>query len=143
MKDIYVGIALLVGFCAMIWLFAYLKKSGKISKEQANTIATIANGLSYVTDALSDANNGKGAYGVADMVMTFVSKAVLAAENAWYNDEIEKAERSEFCMKRFHELMDAYDVFLTEEQEATVRTLIAAECEEIGHQMVKAGKIEE
>lgn len=67
----------------------------------------------------------------------FVNKAVLAAENAWYNDLISKEERKDYCVERLKELLDAYKIKIGKEQWAVIDTMIAAACEEMGHTEVK------
>lgn len=125
-------VAIIVLFAGVFFGFWYLRKKGLLTAEQMGSLAGVISGLAAATTALAKTNENP-AFNIADMVMMFVNKAVLAAENAWYNEDIKREDRYEYCLERLRELMEAYDIKLTDAQWNVVDTMISAACEEIGH----------
>ena len=58
---------------------------------------------------------------------------MLAAENMYYNGEISAEERYEVCVDIFTELLGSYQIQVPESFVMTMRSLIAAMCETMGH----------
>ena len=131
--DWYWVIGLIAAFIGVIALFWYMNRKGLITDDQMKSPTGVIGGLTAATTALAKTETGSEVFGIAEMVMTFVNKAVLAAENAWYNEEIERVDRYDFCIERLHEMLEAYGITLTDAQVNAVDTLISAACEEMGH----------
>ena len=67
------------------------------------------------------------------IIVDLLRKAVYAAENLYYNNEITKEERKEKCLEIFDEVMKANEIELTPAIASLLDSLIAAICEEMGH----------
>lgn len=128
----YYIVGIIAAFFAIVILFYFLNKKGLLSAPDMKVISNIVSALTSIVDTISKATDIH-IVEIMDMAMELVNKAVLAAENAWYNNEISKEQRKEYCMDRLKELLNAYQIELTEAQWAVVDTLIAAACEEMGH----------
>ncbi len=100
-------------------------------------LSSITGGATTISNAIA-ASTDNAAVDVMALIMTMVDKAVLAAENAFYNGDIKADERKDICINQFVELCEAAGIELTEAQMAVVETLIAASCEALGHGKVAA-----
>ena len=119
-------------FIGLIIGFYFLRKHGKLSKESLNTLKTLVEGIYFLTNSV-DKVFDNGVTDVFDKVVGLLQKAVYAAENLWYNDEIEKDERKAECLKIFDNLLIANNIQLTPAIELVLDSLISAICEEMGH----------
>ena len=138
----YYVAALIAAFLGIVLLFWYLSKKGAIAVPEMKVITNIVTALTKIIETLANTNNNQ-VLDMADMVMEFVNQAVLAAENAWYNDEIAKEDRKEYCMARLRECLEAYHIELTEVQWSVVDVMIKAFCEQMGHTLKEAVDITE
>lgn len=132
MEWYYVAAIIAAYFIALFGIM-YACKKGFISKENMSSISGIAGGLDTVAKVLATSNNGNQIFNIASMLTTFVNSAVLAAENAWYNNTIDKEQRHEYCIMKLSEMLEACGVVVPDEQMAIIETLIAAACEQMGH----------
>lgn len=128
----YYILAVVAAFFGVILVFYWLAKKGVLNAPQMSVITNIVETLSKVIDTLADVTDLK-TLDLINLIMDLVNKAVLAAENAWYNDEISKDERKQYCMDRLNELLTAYHIELTETQWDVIDILIKAFCEQMGH----------
>ena len=134
-------ITIIAAFFALIIGFYFLQKKGVVNSESMNMMKLIVDGIQFLASNLNIAMGIK-ATDIFDKVVSLLQKAVYAAENLWYNKEIEKEERKAECLKIFDQLLEANGIELTPEIENVVDSLIAAICEEMGH-MVKIENAEE
>lgn len=125
-------VLMVVGFFAIAALFVYLGISGKLSKKTMTFISGMMSALTQIMDQI-DGFTENELVGNLEIAITMIDKAVKAAENAWYNEEITANQREDYCMEQFNALMEAAGVTLTEAQQGVIKTLIAASCEELGH----------
>mgnify|MGYP000816700966 FL=1 len=91
----YYVLAVVAAFFGVILVFYWLAKKGVLNAPQMSVITNIVETLSKVIDTLADVTDLK-TLDLINLVMDLVNKAVLAAENAWYNDEISKDERKQY-----------------------------------------------
>ena len=118
--------------------FYFLQKKGIVSKESMNMLKLLVDGVQILVNNINNVfkNNVTDVF---DTVVSLLQKAVYAAENLWYNKEIEKDERKAECLKIFDQLLIANGIELSPAIERVLDSLIAAICEEMGHTV----KIEE
>ncbi len=126
--DWYWIVLLVVGFFGIAGLFVYLGINGKLSKKTMTFISGMMSALTQIMDQIDGFTENELVRNL-NIAMTMIDKAVKAAENAWYNDEIQAEEREAYCMEQFN----AAGVTLTDAQLSVIKTLIAASCEELGH----------
>lgn len=125
-------LAIIVSFFAIAGVFAWLGKKGFLYSPQMKVITNIVNGLASIVGMLAEAADNV-VIDTADQVMQLITRAVLAAENAYYNAEISAEERKDYCLNEFDKLLAAFHIELTEAQRNILDTLIRAACEEMGH----------
>lgn len=127
--------AMIVGFFGVIALLVYLGTKGVLTRKVVDTIASVLGGLDIAASAVADQTESS-AVDVMAMLVTLVNRAVLAAENAFYNDEIEADQRHEVCMAQLDRFLEASEIQITLTQRQAIDGLVAAACEELGHGMV-------
>lgn len=125
-------VLLVVGFFGIAGLFVYLGMNGKLSQKTMSFISGMMSALTQIMEQIDGFTENELVRNL-NIAMTMIDKAVKAAENAWYNDEIQAEEREAYCMEQFNALMLAAGVTLTDAQLDVIKTLIAASCEELGH----------
>lgn len=135
-------ILIIAGFCGLAYLFVYLGSVGAINREGMKLLLGISGGASAIANTVADSTDTP-VIDIFALLMSIVNKAVLAAENAFYNNEIKPEERHEVCMERLKEMLTAIGIELDEQYLGIIDTLIAAACEEIGHGNVAAKEAEE
>lgn len=138
----YYIIALVVMFIAIIAVLIYLGKKGIIGAEMINSLKTVIGGLSDLTDIFVDRNPQNPTADAIDKAMELLEKAVLAAENLWYNGKIDANERYGICVDIFTELLRVYEIDVSEKFIMVVDKLIAAACESLGHMRVTKAEVE-
>lgn len=125
-------VAIIAAFVGALVGFYFLQKKGIVSSVEMDGIVTLINGVYALIESL-------GLVVKNDVTKTFtiivdlLRKAVYAAENLYYNNEITKEERKEKCLEIFDELMKANEIELTPAIASLLDSLIAAICEEMGH----------
>lgn len=129
---------IIVGFIGLLIGFYFLQKKGIVNKESMNMLKLLVDGVHMLVNNINNVfkNNVTDVF---DTVVNLLQKAVYAAENLWYNKEIEKEERKAECLKIFDQLLIANGIELTPAIQMVLDSLIAAICEEMGHTV----KIEE
>lgn len=129
---------IIVGFISLLIGFYFLQKKGLVSKESMSMLKLLVDGVQILVNNINNVfkNNVTDVF---NTVMSLLQKAVYAAENLWYNKEIEKEERKAECLKIFDQLLIANGIELSPAIELVLDSLIAAICEEMGHTV----KIEE
>lgn len=140
--DWYWIVLIIAGFLGVVGAFVYLGKTGKLSKKSFEIINAMVIGLSDLMEQVADATQND-AIDIIATVGAFVKQAVLAAENAWYNDQITADERYKACIKNLDNMLVAANIDLTETQMNIVDMLIKAACEELGHGAVAVKGSEE
>lgn len=125
-------VLMVIGFFGIAGLFVYLGMNGKLSQKTMTFISGMMTALSQIMDQIDGFTENELVRNL-NIAMTMIDKAVKAAENAWYNEEIEAEQREVYCMEQFNALMLAAGVTLTDAQLSVIKTLIAASCEELGH----------
>lgn len=124
---------IIVAFFALAWLLVHLGKKGILGTGDLGTIKQLTQAAGMMMDAMAGVIGENEAHKVFDIIVGLVDKAVLAAENAWYNGEIEKDERKARCIEILGELLDANGVEMPESIRNVLDSLIAAACEAMGH----------
>lgn len=124
--------AIIAAFFALVIGFYFLKKKGVVSDETMNMMKMLADGFQFLANSLDNVFHNRTT-DVFDKVVSLLQKAVYAAENLWYNKEIEKEERKAECLKIFDQLLEANGIELTPAIEGVLDSLISAICEEMGH----------
>lgn len=124
---------IIVAFFALAWLLVHLGKKGILGTGDLGTIKQLTQAADMMMDAMAGVIGENEAHKVFDIIVGLVDKAVLAAENAWYNGEIEKDERKARCIEILGELLDANGVEMPESIRNVLDSLIAAACEAMGH----------
>lgn len=129
---------IIVGFIGLLIGFYFLQKKGIVSKESMNMLKLLVDGVQFLVNNINNVfkNNVTDVF---NTVVSLLQKAVYAAENLWYNKEIDKDERKAECLKIFDQLLIANGIELSPAIERVLDSLIAAICEEMGHTV----KIEE
>ena len=125
-------VTIIAAFFALVIGFYYLKKKGVVSDETMNMMKMLVDGIQFLAGSLDRAFQNRTT-DVFDKVVSLLQKAVYAAENLWYNKEIEKEERKAECLKIFDQLLEANGIELTPAIEGVLDSLISAICEEMGH----------
>lgn len=135
----YYIVAIIVAFVAIIGVLIYLGKKGFISADMLSSFKTLVKGLSDLVSLYAVHNKQNPVVGVVDKAMELLDKAVLAAENMWYNGEIGAEERYDTCLKIFDDLLTTWGIELPNGFGVVMDSLIAAACEAMGHmRMTKA-----
>lgn len=124
-------IVVVLGLMAGITLYI-AKKKGLISENNIGNIVDITGKLEKIATELANGSD-ELVFDIVNLIVMFINKAVLAAENAWYHNEISKEERKDYSLVCFNNFLSAYGIGLTEAQWATIDILITAACEEMGH----------
>lgn len=124
--------AIIAGFIGLIIGFYFLRKKGIVNTETLMSIKQLVDGIKILVGSV-DAVVGNNATKIFDTIVGLLQKAVYAAENAWYNDEIKKEERKAKCLEIFDQLLKANNIELPPAIELVLDSLIAAICEEMGH----------
>ena len=127
--------AIVVVFMALFACIAYVLRKYKIDEKTMATVNGVIGGMSTMLKAVAD-NSAYAPLNIVSLVAQLVEKSVLAAENAYYNDQIDAEQRKFYCIDKLLDLLKAYNIELTDAQMQTVDTLIAAECEQMGHTYV-------
>lgn len=125
-------VTIIAAFFALVIGFYFLKKKGVMNSESLNMLKLIVDGIQFIADNLNLVMKNQ-VTDIFDKVVSLLQKAVYAAENLWYNKEIEKEERKAECLKIFDQLLAANGIVLTPAIENVLDSLIAAICEEMGH----------
>ena len=126
---------LIFAVCAALLVLITLwfgKKKGWFTDEGVKMLSSLLQKIEKLSTELKDENSAVG-YDVANLIITFVNRGVLAAENAWYHGDITAEERRGYCLELVEELFSAFGVELSAEQWSTADILITAACEEMGH----------
>lgn len=129
-------LAIVVGWFVIAGALVWLGKAGKIGNKDVALLSTVMSSIDVALKAISE-SAGTNATNVMSLITTLVTKAVQAAENAYYNNVIDAEERTNYCIARLTELLAAANIVLTDAQVKVVNTLIAAACEEMGHGLVQ------
>lgn len=132
----YYIVALVVAFVAIIGVLIYLGKKGFISSEMMSSFRALVTGLSDLVGIFAERNAQNPAVGAIDKAMELLEKAVLAAENMWYNELIGADERYSICIDIFTDLLRVYEIDVPEEFVMVMDKLVAAACESLGHMRV-------
>lgn len=138
----YYIVAIIVAFAAIIGVLIYLGKKGFISSEMLNSFKTLVMGLSDLVDLFADKNAGNPVAEGVDKALELLEKAVLAAENMWYNGEISAEERYDTCVEIFDDLLAMYSIELPNGFGIVMDSLIAAACEAMGHMRMTKAELE-
>jgi hypothetical protein len=131
----YFQLALILGSLLIVGGLVWLGVKGKLKAASVKVISTITTALSTIAKAVATITENTA----IDMLATitgWVNTAVLAAENAYYNNEITKDQRYDLFQKYFDKLLVAAGITLTIEQQNIIDALVRAACEELGHGMV-------
>lgn len=124
---------IIVAFFALAWLLVHLGKKGILGTGDLGTIKQLTQAADMMMDAMAGVIGENEAHKVFDIIVGLVDKAVLAAENAWYNGEITREERKARCIEILGELLKANGVEMPESIRNVLDSLIAAACEAMGH----------
>lgn len=122
----------MVMFVAMAGLLIYLGKKGYLSNEMFKGIQNIIGAVDDIVDII-DSSTEDDAVTVFNQIVDLVEMAVLAAENAWYNQEITKEERKTRCLMILDNLLVANGITMSAPVKMVLDSLIAAACEAMGH----------
>lgn len=123
---------IIVAFVGLVALWVYLGKKGIVSQELMVAIKTLVANLSNVFDVLANAAPSQTTT-VLDKAWELLEMSVQAAENMWYNGEIEKEDRYQKCVDLFVECLRVYDIELPAEYVNVMDAIIRATCEAMGH----------
>lgn len=140
--DWYYVVAVIAAFVAVVGVLIYLGKKGYISSELMRTIKTLVSGMSDLLDIFAKKNDQNQLVTVLDKATDLLEMAVLAAENMYYNGEITADQRYEVCVDIFTELLASYQIQVPESFVLTMRSLIAAMCETMGHMRATKAELE-
>ena len=128
----YWVVAIIVAFFAVIGSLVYLFKRGIMSKKELNLIDSMVDVFENVLEVIGNKEDS-AFYSAAKLIIELVDRAVAVAENAWYHGEITREEREEYCMDELHNLLEGFEIELTEGQWQVMGSLIRAACEKLGH----------
>lgn len=140
--DWYYVVAVIAAFVAVVGVLIYLGKKGYISSELMRTIKTLVSGMSDLLAIFAKKNDQNQLVTVLDKATDLLEMAVLAAENMYYNGEITADQRYEICVDIFTELLTSYQIQVPESFVLTMRSLIAAMCETMGHMRATKAELE-
>ena len=140
--DWYYVVAVIAAFVAVVGVLIYLGKKGYVSSELMRTIKTLVSGMSDLLDIFAKKNNQNQLVTVLDKATDLLEMAVLAAENMYYNGEITADQRYEVCVDIFTELLASYQIQVPDSFVLTMRSLIAAMCETMGHMRATKAELE-
>lgn len=138
----YYVLAIILGWAAVTGAIIWLGKTNKLTSKDVGMLSTILSSIDIAMKAVSDFTDSAATNHIS-ILMTLVNKAVLAAENAYYNDRIDAEQRTDYCITQLTDLLAAANVTLTDTQMKVVNTLIAAACEEMGHGKVELKEAQE
>ena len=138
----YYIVAIIVAFAAIVGVLIYLGKKGFISSDMLNSFKTLVTGLSDLVGLFADSNANNPVADGIDKAMELLEKAVLAAENMWYNGEINAEERYSTCVEIFNDLLAMYGIELPNGFGIVMDSLIAAACEAMGHMRMTKAELE-
>lgn len=127
---------IIVAFFGLAWLLIHLGKKGILGTGDLGTIKQLTHAADMMMDAMAGVIGENEAHRVFDRIVGLVDKAVLAAENAWYNGEITREERKARCIEILGELLKANGIEMPESIRSVLDSLIAAACEAMGHTAV-------
>lgn len=127
---------IIVAFFGLAWLLIHLGKKGILGAGDLGTIKQLTHATDMMMDAMAGVIGENDAHRVFDIIVGLVDKAVLAAENAWYNGEITREERKARCVEILGELLKANGIEMPESIRNVLDSLIAAACEAMGHTAV-------
>lgn len=127
---------IIVVFFGLAWLLIHLGKKGILGAGDLGTIKQLTHAADMMMDAMAGVIGENEAHRVFDIIVGLVDKAVLAAENAWYNGEITREERKARCIEILGELLKANGIEMPESIRSVLDSLIAAACEAMGHTAV-------
>jgi len=130
----YWVVAIIVAFFAVIGGLIYLFKRGIMSKKELNLIDSMIDVFENVLEVIGNKEDS-AFYSAAKLIIELVDRAVAVAENAWYHGEISREEREQYCMNELHNLLEGFEIELTEGQWQVMGSLIRAACEKMGHGM--------
>lgn len=119
-------------FFGVAGVLVWLGLKGKLGVSGMGIIKTISNALTTLTTTLATVTENT-TIDIMALVMQLVDKAVLAAENAYYNNLITADQRYSLCMTYFNEMLTAAKVTLDAPQRSIIDALIKASCEQLGH----------
>lgn len=125
-------VTIIVAFLGLVIGFYFMKKKGIVNNETMSMLRMLVDGVQFLVKSLDNVFQNRTT-DVFDKVVSLLQKAVYAAENLWYNKEIEKEERKAECLKIFDQLLAANGITLTPAIENVLDSLISAICEEMGH----------
>lgn len=128
----YWVVAIIMAFLGVIGCLGYLIKRGALSKKEIKLIDSMIDVFENALEVIGNKEDGVF-YSVAKLVIELVDRAVAVAENAWYHGEIAREEREEYCMNELHNLLEGFEIELTEGQWQVMGSLIRAACEKLGH----------
>lgn len=128
----YWVVAIIVAFFAVIGGLIYLFKRGIMSKKELNLIDSMIDVFENVLEVIGNKEDS-AFYSAAKLIIELVDRAVAVAENAWYHGEISREEREQYCMNELHNLLEGFEIELTEGQWQVMGSLIRAACEKLGH----------
>jgi hypothetical protein len=123
---------IVTAFIGLLIGFYFMNKKGVLTQESMNILKTIVDGVHFLANSVDKVFENQ-ATDIFDKVVSLLQKAVYAAENLWYNKEIEKDERKAECLHIFEQLLVANNIELTPAIKLVLDSLIAAICEEMGH----------
>lgn len=129
--------AIIAGFFGVIGVLAYLGAKGILTKKVVSTLSGILQPVDIGVEGVAEATESP-VIDVMAMLVSLVNRAVLAAENAFYNGKITADQRHDVCMAQLDNFLEAAEINITVAQRQAVDGLVAAACEEIGHGMVAA-----
>ena len=138
----YYIVAIIVAFVAITGVLIYLGKKGFISADMLSSFKTLVKGLSDLVSLYADHNAQNPTADMVDKAMELLEKAVLAAENMWYNGEINAEERYSTCVEIFNDLLATWGIELPNGFDAVMGSLIAAACEAMGHMRLTKAELE-
>ena len=129
-------VLIIVAFFGLAWLLIHLGKKGILGAGDLGTIKQLTHAADMMMDAIAGVIGENDAHRAFDIIVGLVDKAVLAAENAWYNGEITREERKARCIEILGELLKANGIEMPESIRNVLDSLIAAACEAMGHTAV-------
>ena len=139
----YYVVAIIAAFVALVITLIYLGKKGIISSEMMGSFKTLVTGLSDLVGVFARKDEDNQAINMLDKAMELLEKAVLAAENMWYNGQISADERYSTCLDIFTELLQVYGIQVEESFVMVMQSLIAAACENMGHLRMTKAELEQ
>lgn len=139
----YYVVAIIAAFVALVITLVYLGKKGIISSEMMGSFKTLVAGLSDLVGVFARKDEDNQAINMLDKAMELLEKAVLAAENMWYNGQISADERYSTCLDIFTELLQVYGIQVEESFVMVMQSLISAACENMGHMRMTKAELEQ